>query len=729
MVSRSKTKKKTGWMRWESAMSDSMGVILLVSVAVIGVTATAVTVVSQPHTEQIPAIQAQISNDSGHIYITNLGGDAVTESELRIYVDGQLTEFTFPESGVWSIGQTISAPITSGSYPQRVSIAYMSISNSGGGEGTVIASSSLTGSTGTLISSGQGSYTISAGSSTGGNISPSGLVSVAFRGSQTFTITNSSGYSISDVMVDGSSVGPVSRYTFSNVMASHDIMAIFATQTYRISTSVVNGTGGTITPSSATVAYGDSQSFTITNSTGYYISRVLIDGSSVGPVSSYTFTNVTAPHSITVTFAKFAYTVTATAGTGGTISPSSATVAYGDSQTFIIANATGYTIANLTLDGNPVAWNTVAGCSTYTLTNITASHMLNATFSGLTYTITATAGDGGTITPASAEVAYGGSQTFTITPSSGYFVGTVTVDGTNLAYPVSSYSFTNVTASHTLNATFITQQTFHDTLLNTAYQRGGYFADATYLQFTVTGPYSYIRVNGNRISLPSGSVVRVTVSGNQPGGLYLSGGQITTIAFSSAAVSVGGTTVATGTVSEAYISSYSSYMSTLTLVVPVSSYPSWTDFDWNGVSIVPSVADNSLITLYGLGPNSAGLANANTVTGSTVYYLGGSAAYDLVITPPVITGIYPTSGSSGSSWFSYTCYGSQFAGDNSGVVSVVLRKSGSADITATQAYVQGSGTMITGSFNLAGAPKGTRDLVVTNRNGGTDTYPNAFTIT
>ena len=45
--------------------------------------------------------------------------------------------------------------------------------------------------------------------------------------SQTFTITPSSGYTVSGVTVDGSSAGAVSTYTFSNVTASHTISAAF----------------------------------------------------------------------------------------------------------------------------------------------------------------------------------------------------------------------------------------------------------------------------------------------------------------------------------------------------------------------------------------------------------------------------------------------------------------------------------------------------------------------
>ncbi|MBZ0158207.1 MAG: hypothetical protein K8I29_18580 [Alphaproteobacteria bacterium] len=71
------------------------------------------------------------------------------------------------------------------------------------------------------------SYTITASAGTGGAISPSGSVSVSSGSSKTFTITPSSGYKIADVKVDGSSVGALSSYTFSNVTANRTISASF----------------------------------------------------------------------------------------------------------------------------------------------------------------------------------------------------------------------------------------------------------------------------------------------------------------------------------------------------------------------------------------------------------------------------------------------------------------------------------------------------------------------
>jgi hypothetical protein len=54
-------------------------------------------------------------------------------------------------------------------------------------------------------------------------------VSVASGSSKTFTITPNSGYKISQVTVNGSSVGTVSSYTFSNVTANKTIAATFTT--------------------------------------------------------------------------------------------------------------------------------------------------------------------------------------------------------------------------------------------------------------------------------------------------------------------------------------------------------------------------------------------------------------------------------------------------------------------------------------------------------------------
>ena len=127
---------------------------------------------------------------------------------------------------------------------------------------------------------------------------------------QTFTITPAPNYHVADVLVDGVSVGAVTSYTFTDVTANHTIAATFAIDTHTITASA--GSNGTISPSGAvSVNYGANQTFTITPAANYHVADVLVDGVSVGAVTSYTFTNVTANHTIAATFAIDTHTITA----------------------------------------------------------------------------------------------------------------------------------------------------------------------------------------------------------------------------------------------------------------------------------------------------------------------------------------------------------------------------------------------------------------------------------
>lgn len=70
------------------------------------------------------------------------------------------------------------------------------------------------------------------------------------------------------------------------------------------------GNGGTIAPTGATKVYkGTSKAFTITPNEGYHVDSLTVDGTAVNVVTEYTFPDVTANHTIAVTFAKDAVTV------------------------------------------------------------------------------------------------------------------------------------------------------------------------------------------------------------------------------------------------------------------------------------------------------------------------------------------------------------------------------------------------------------------------------------
>ncbi len=242
------------------------------------------------------------------------------------------------------------------------------------------------------------------------------------------------------------------------------------------------GANGSITPSSALdVASGSDATFTITPDTGFQVSDVLVDGVSVGATTTYTFTDVTADHTISATFAPVAvttYTITPTAGDNGSIFPSTPqTVASGQDFTFTIMPDTGFQVSDVLVDGVSVGATT-----TYTFTDVTADHTISATFAPVavtTYTITPTAGANGSIFPSTPQtVASGQDFTFTIMPDTGFQVSDVLVDGVSVG-ATTTYTFTDVTADHTISATFssVTTQTATHISLRASTPRGRHGRD------------------------------------------------------------------------------------------------------------------------------------------------------------------------------------------------------------------------------------------------------------
>jgi uncharacterized repeat protein (TIGR02543 family) len=234
-----------------------------------------------------------------------------------------------------------------------------------------------------------------------------------------------------------------------NMDASKNVTANFAINAYTINVTVC--LGGIITPSgSVTVNPGGSQTFTITPNAGYHVADVKVDGVSVGAVTTYTLDNLSANHTIEVSFGINQYRLIGTGGPNGTIIPSGPVIVdHGGSLTFTMTPNPGYRISDVRVDGVPVG-----PVATYTFTSVTAAHTIEASFAINQHTITAAAGSNGTITPrGSVTVDDGGNQTFTITPNSGYRISDVEVDGEMLGV-TRSYTFSNVTSDHTISGTF-----------------------------------------------------------------------------------------------------------------------------------------------------------------------------------------------------------------------------------------------------------------------------------
>jgi hypothetical protein len=294
-----------------------------------------------------------------------------------------------------------------------------------------------------------GNHIINATSNNFGTITPSGTLTVNHEANQQYTFQPSDGYCVSDVKVDGQSLGRMDSYTFNNVCDNHTIEAFFTLKIYTI--TVKSGDGGTITPSGVvTVNHGSNQVFTITPLDGYHISELKVDGESKTTVNTYTFDDIKSNHTIEATFYTESYTITAKSGDGGKIEPSgTVTVNYGTSQEFTITPSDGYHITDVKVDGE-----SKGAITSYPFTDVKANHTIEAIFAINTYTITAKTGEGGKIEPSgTVTINYGTSQEFTITPSDGYHITDVKVDGESKG-AITSYPFTDVKTNHTIEAIF-----------------------------------------------------------------------------------------------------------------------------------------------------------------------------------------------------------------------------------------------------------------------------------
>ena len=153
-----------------------------------------------------------------------------------------------------------------------------------------------------------------------------------------------------------------------------------------------------------------------------------------------------------------AFRITAPSSAHGSLGVPQTLVPRGSSTTILVRPAQGWKLATL-LDNNTDVTSSVTA-SGYVITDIQSDHLLTATFAAVpTFTLTPSAGAGGSTVPAAAQtVIQGESTTFTIVPDAGYGIASVTVDGASQG-AITSYTFTNVTANHVIHAIFEKNQT------------------------------------------------------------------------------------------------------------------------------------------------------------------------------------------------------------------------------------------------------------------------------
>jgi len=243
--------------------------------------------------------------------------------------------------------------------------------------------------------------------------------------------------------------------------------------------------GGTISPD---VPQGVDQggpatdvTFNFTADPGYHVDSIVIDGGApIAPAASYTFTSVSADHTIHVNFAVNEYAITPSAGANGQIvwatqqNPVQLPVTFPvaaqippqnppmvqhavEMQTFAFIPDPGYQVADVLVDGVSVVLPGQTPPEFYTFKNVTAAgHTIEVLFELQTFTITPTVIGGGTITPSTPQnvTAFTDSPVFTIAANPGFHLSELLVDGSVITL-TNTYQFLNVQANHTITATFV----------------------------------------------------------------------------------------------------------------------------------------------------------------------------------------------------------------------------------------------------------------------------------
>ena len=137
-------------------------------------------------------------------------------------------------------------------------------------------------------------YYIKAEATAGGYITPLGNIPVTYQGSLAFTFAALPGYEIEKVLIDdvvNIEAAENGAFAFVNIDASHTIKVCFKISRYQI--KATNGIGGAILPTGITeITHFDNITYTITPDEEYKISYIMVNGTNMGALETFTFSNV-----------------------------------------------------------------------------------------------------------------------------------------------------------------------------------------------------------------------------------------------------------------------------------------------------------------------------------------------------------------------------------------------------------------------------------------------------
>ena len=302
-------------------------------------------------------------------------------------------------------------------------------------------------------------FLVSAANGENGSITPIGDSVVLYGQRPIYIIQPTNTYVLDSLLVNGVKVDSTNSYTFDSVFSNRTIRAVFKIRTFTIFASA--GFGGNITPAGIdTVPYGARPQYSISAQTGYVLDSLLVNGVKVDSTNSYTFDSVFSNRTIRAVFKIRTFTITKSTNVGGSITPAGIdTVPYGARPQYSISAQTGYVLDSLLVNNIKVD-----AINSYTFDSIKMNQTIRVVFKIQTFTIFASAGFGGNITPAGNNIInYDSSQIFIINANDTFIIDSVFINGrlfynftngTQAGITQISYRFNNVRGDSSLKVVF-----------------------------------------------------------------------------------------------------------------------------------------------------------------------------------------------------------------------------------------------------------------------------------
>lgn len=332
----------------------------------------------------------------------------------------------------------------------------------------------------------------------GAQLDPFGRNEIECGDDFTVTFIPSVNYDLQNWVVDGDTVAPSSTYTFENVHADHTLSAVLEGVGYHIHAQA--GDGGLISPSDAYTAPGDTVTFNIMPDDCFVVDSVWVDGNYVGNMTSYTFEDIAADHTLAATFRQLSYNMTLAAGQHGYISLSgSPSVLCGDSRVVTISPSQCYQVQSFYINNveSSDQLSSLTSTSTLTFDDIAMNYNIYVTFATIVYDVTTSSNDGGTVSVSESQVNCGDDATVTIAPDDCHYIDSILVNGEYVGNEP-SLQISNIQENKYVQVLFAIRQ--YQFVANNAVGGTIYPADTTMANCGDTLQYSFVPDEGYHLS-------------------------------------------------------------------------------------------------------------------------------------------------------------------------------------------------------------------------------------